>query len=100
MRWAVHEGILTGVGENKLAPQGAVTRQQLAVILYRAAGSPEAGGATLSEFNDGAQVADWAAGGMAWAVRSGIVTGRGGGMLDPAGTASRAEVAAMLMRIA
>ena len=94
MAWAVAEGITDGTN-----PEGTLTREQLAVMLYRYAGSP-AVSASLTGYADAASVSDWARDGMNWAVAQGILTGKTGSVLDPQGTASRAEVAAMLMRFA
>ncbi len=78
-------------------PEATITREQLAVMLYRYAGSPQAD-TSLSAFADAASVSDWAQDGMNWAVAQGVLTGKTGSVLDPQGTASRAEVATMLMR--
>ena len=83
------------------APDAAITRESLAVILYRYAqmkelSQGEAG--DLTAFADGASVSDWAVDAMAWAVGQGILTGKSGNTLDPQGTATRAEVATILMR--
>ena len=93
LAWAVSEGISDGTN-----PEATITREQLAVMLYRYSGSPEAQ-ASLITFSDAASVSDWAQDGMNWAVAQGILTGKTGGLLDPQGTASRAEVATMLMRM-
>ena len=92
MAWAVAEGITDGTN-----PEATITREQLAVMLYRYAGSPATEG-SLSSFADAASVSAWAQEGMEWAVAEGILTGKNGSVLDPQGTASRAEVAMMLMR--
>ena len=92
MNWAVEAGVSDGTN-----PNGSITRQELAVMLYRNAGA-QPGAADLSSFADGASAADWAADALRWAVDEGILTGKDGNRLDPAGTASRAEVAVMLQR--
>ena len=94
MAWAVAEGITDGTN-----PEGTLTREQLAVMLYRYAGSPASAG-SLTGYSDAASVSAWAQEGMNWAVAQGILTGKTGSTLDPQGTASRAEVATMLMRFA
>lgn len=91
MAWAVENGLTDGSN-----PSGAISRQQLAVVLYRYAGSPSASYAHA--FPDGHLVADYAADAMAWAVESGIINGRADGTLDPTGRATRAQVAAMVQR--
>ena len=90
MAWAVENGLTDGSN-----PSGAISRQ-LAVVLYRYAGSPSAPYAHA--FPDGHLVADYAADAMAWAVESGIINGRADGTLDPTGRATRAQVAAMVQR--
>jgi|GEM_PF-1401159 len=93
LTWAVEKGISDGT-----APEASITREQLAAMLYRYAGSPEAGEISLDGFSDAAKVSDWAKNAINWAVENGILTGKGGNVLDPTGNASRAEVAAMLQR--
>lgn len=95
--WAYGEGIVSGVGGGKFAPDASITREQLAAMLYRAAGSPEVQETTLT-FNDASKVSSYAKSAICWAVEEGIVTGKGGSRLDPTGTATRAEVAQMLAR--
>lgn len=90
--WAVAQGISDGA-----APGGGITREQLAALLYRYSGSPAQEQEELS-FPDAGQVSSWAADSMAWAVREGILSGKDGGLLDPQGAASRAEVAVVLQR--
>lgn len=95
--WAYGEGIVSGVGGGKFAPDASITREQLAAMLYRAAGSPEVQETALT-FNDASKVSSYAKSAICWAVEEGIVTGKGGNRLDPTGTATRAEVAQMLAR--
>ena len=90
MEWAVDGGIIDGND-----PDGTVTREQLAVMLWRYAGSPAVDGQAL-EFADAGQVSDWAQAALCWAVDQGILTGRGGNILDPSGSATRAESAQIL----
>ena len=78
-------------------PNDPVTREQLAAILYRYAGSPEAEG-SLENFVDAELAAGWATDALRWAVAQGILLGNADGRLDPQGNAARAEVAAMMMR--
>lgn len=91
MVWAKEKGISDGT-----APMENITRQQLAAMLYRYAGSPAATGGTAA-FADSAKIADWAQSAMDWAVKTGILRGTDGN-LNPEGQATRAEVAAMLTR--
>ena len=90
--WAVAEGVSDGTN-----PEAVVTREQIAAMLYRYAGSPAAENAL--DFADSGDISDWAADAMAWAVAEGILTGTPGGKLNPQGTATRAEAAVMLQRI-
>ena len=95
--WAAGRGIVNGYGDGTFGPGNSITREQLAVMLWRYAGSPASAG-TLDSFTDKDEIHPWAADALAWAVEQKIVSGRGGGILDPVGQATRAEVAAMLMR--
>ena len=90
--WAIAEGVSDGTNL-----EANLTREQLVTMLWRYAGSPEAEG-NLSGYPDSASVSDWAVNAMIWAVDNGIITGNGVGALDPQGTATRAEVATILMR--
>ena len=90
--WAVSEGVTDG--EN---PDVAVTREMLVTMLWRYAGSP-ASSYSLDGWSDAADVSDWAADAMAWAIENGIITGAGEDVLDAQGGASRAQCAAILMR--
>ena len=89
--WAVSAGVSDGA-----SPDGSITREQLAAMLYRQAGSPAAA-ADLDVFADNALVSDWALPAVQWAVCIGLLQGDGA-RLDPVAPASRAEVAALLMR--
>ena len=91
MAWAVEAGISDGS-----APGAVISRQQLAVMLYRYAGSPAV--EEVPAFPDAGQVSDYAAAAVAWAVKAGIINGRADGTLDPFGTATRAQVATMIQR--
>lgn len=91
--WATKESITDGTNL-----MGDISRQSLAVMLFRYAGSPTATGEGKT-FTDGANVAAWAIEATDWAVKSGILSGKNDGRLDPAGTATRAEVATMLERL-
>lgn len=98
--WAAENGIVTGNGAG-FAPEGDITRESLAVMLYRYAAllglDTGADGIDMDKFSDSADVSGWAADAMSWCVGSGVLQGSGSG-LNPKGTASRAEVATMLMR--
>lgn len=90
MEWAKENGVSDGTN-----PDGVITREQLAVMLYRDAGSPEVAETKLI-FSDAGEVSSWATDAVNWAVRNGILSGKGDNTLDPQGSASRAEVAQML----
>ena len=94
--WAVNNGISDGTN-----PGGAVTRQQLVALLYRFAGQygyDVSAKADLSGYPDVASLASYAADAMAWSVANGIIGGTTAGTLNPAGTANRAQFAAILWR--
>lgn len=99
VRWATSTGVVIGYDNGSFGPDDPITREQLALILWRYAGSPEVGG-SLSAFADGAQTSSWAQSAMLWAVEQGLITGVGNDRLDPQGQATRAEAAAILMRLA
>ena len=91
MDWAKAKGVSDGTN-----PNADITREQLVTMLYRYAGSPKADG-KLDSFSDAASVSTYAADAMQWAVANGIVNGSNG-KLNPQNNATRAEVAAILMR--
>lgn len=95
--WANQNEIINGTSPTTFEPLEAITRQDLALMLYRYAGKPAVTG-DLDGFTDGDQVGDWAEEAMAWAVAEGIVQGDTPTTLNPTGTATRAEAAAMLQR--
>lgn len=97
--WAVAEGVADGYGEGLFGPNDAITREQLAAMLWRYAGSPEADG-DLSVFADGADTSSWAEQAMSWAVARGLLTGVDNDRLAPGGQATRAQTATILMRFA
>lgn len=89
-----------GVGGGRFDPDGLVTREQMAVMLYRMAaylGLDTAVQGGLSGFSDSGEVSSWAEAALAWAVGADILQGEDGRLM-PQGTASRAEIAAVLMR--
>lgn len=92
MEWAIRNGVSNGSD-----PEGKITREQLATMLWRYAGSPSASG-RMTGFVDADQISGYAEDAMLWATKAGIIGGKGNGQLDPKGYATRAEVAAMLMR--
>ena len=96
--WAAEHGVGLGYGDGCFGPGDELTREQLAVMLYRYADAAAAGTAELSRYADGGMVSPWAAEAMRWAVEAGILEGNDKGLLLPRGSASRAEAAAMIYR--
>lgn len=94
--WAAAQGIVLGFPNGQFKPNDNITREQLALILYRWADSPAVSDAALN-FTDADQVSLWALDAICWAVDQGILSGKGGGILDPTGNATRGETAKMLM---
>ena len=95
--WANQNEIINGTSPTTFEPLEDISRQDLALMLYRYAGEPKVTG-DLDGFTDVEQVGDWAEEAMAWAVAEGIVQGDTPTTLNPTGTATRAEAAAMLQR--
>lgn len=99
--WANANGIVSGYGSGKFGPNDKVTREQLAAILYRYAQYKKydvSGAKSLDGYTDAQSVSSYAVPALQWANAAGVVTGKSGSKLDPKGYATRAEVAAMLMR--
>ena len=98
--WAAQNGIVNGLGENTFAPMNTLTREQLVTMLYRyaeAEGYDVSAAADLSGYPDADKVQTYAQEAMTWAVAEGIVEGMDGN-LNPAGNATRAQIATILMR--
>ena len=101
MAWAKQVGIATGLGNGTFGGGDIVTREQLSVFLYRYgqyAGQELANG-VLDIYNDVDSVHAWAKEGMAHAVGAGLITGTDEGNLEPAGAATRAQLAVILQRL-
>ena len=103
VRWAAGEGIVNGVSETEFAPNAAVTREQLAAILHRYAQHKgydvSIGESTnILSYSDFASISEYAISAMQWACGEGIITGVTESTLEPQGTATRAQSAAILMR--
>ena len=99
--WANANGIVNGHADGSFAPDEAVTREQLAAILYRYAQYAKrdtSAAASLSGYTDGGAVSGYAGTAMAWANAEGLITGTDGNALLPRSSATRAQVAAILMR--
>ena len=102
--WAAENGVVNGVGDGKFEPDGSVTREQMATILYRYAqkvGIDTSKHTELSAFPDASRVSAYARTPMQWIVAEGVIGGsreNGQDWLNPQGNATRAEVATILMR--
>ena len=99
--WARQNGIVSGMSAEQFAPNNAITREQMAAILYRYAqfkGYDVSAKADLSVYTDAAQVSTYATNAMAWANGAQLITGTSQTTLTPAGNATRAQVATILMR--
>ena len=102
--WAAENGVVNGVGSGRFDPEGRVTREQIAAILFRYAqkkGCDTAARAELAAFPDGGDVSRYAREALSWANAAGLVNGTNtpqGVRLDPKGNATRAQVATILMR--
>jgi hypothetical protein len=100
--WATANGIVAGAGDNKFVPDAAITRQDLAAILLRYAEfigkGPRGAWAIRLDYTDLDQVADYAAPAVMWTTMKGVTAGKSDHIFDPQGSATRAEVAAMLHR--
>ena len=93
--WAVEQGIVSGYGNGQFGADDNISREHMAVILWRYAGQPAVAGPELP-FQDAGMAGSYALDALRWAVDSGIINGKGDGLLDPTGFASRAQVAQML----
>ncbi len=101
--WADASGVAGGTGNGAFSPMHPLSREQMATLLYRYAlayGLTDGSGGIqdMEGFSDAHQVSDWAKQAMAWAVETGLITGRSAGTLAPAVGATRAEVAVILIR--
>lgn len=100
--WAVEAGITKGCGDDTFRPDDPVTREELVVILYRyldQKGRDMTARADLSGFTDTEKISAYAKESMSWARASGLISGTDWGGLHPGGRATRAETAAMLLRL-
>lgn len=103
VRWAYDAGIVNGVSDMSFAPNRKITREQMATMLYKyaaACGIADDDPPALPEsFSDRAEVSRYAAGPMGWAVSVGLINGVGGSRLAPKSDATRAQAAAILVRM-
>ena len=100
VQWAAEQGVVSGYGDGSYGPERRITREELAVILYgyaRSKGYDLSAAGSLSGFADRGSLSGWAEQAMTWAVGEGLISGKDGGVLDPAGSATRAEAAVILM---
>lgn len=101
VQWATAENIVGGYGNGIYGPEDDITREQMALMLYRYAQykgyDTTQSGADVQNFADYEDISDWALEGVTWAVNAGLLNGKGSGILDPTGNATRAEVAQILM---
>lgn len=92
--WASQQGVIGGYGDGLLGTDDPVTREQIAAILWRYAGSPMAEQGT--DFADESEIASYAMNAVDWVRANGIMNGKDGNLFDPKGNATRAEIAAIL----
>ena len=101
--WAASEGVVNGVGDGSaFAPNDTITREQMAVMLYRYAQykgyDVTQGGMAAREYEDYESISSWAVPAVEWAVNAGLISGTSATTLSPQGSATRAEIATILMR--
>lgn len=96
--WADAAGVAIGYGDGRFGPGDGVTREQLALMLYRQYGKNENPAWNKEDFTDTDEVSDWAETAVRWAVSTGLLEGTNNKKLMPQGTVSRAEAAALLLR--
>ena len=99
VQWAAENKIVGGYGDGTFGPEDPISREQMAAILYRYAafkGYDMTKTADLSKFTDSDKISDWAKFALSWANAEGLINGKGNGILDPLGKATRAEVATIL----
>jgi hypothetical protein len=101
VEWAESLGIVQGIGEDNFAPNAPITREQIAVMLYRYVQimDVELPHGTIAAFADHANISSWATEAVEAIQAAGIVSGRPDGTFDPQATATRAEVAAIFVRL-
>jgi hypothetical protein len=98
--WAADAGIVEGMGGGKFMPDGNITREQAAVMLYRYAkytGGDMSASSNITKFNDYTEISDWAEAALSWAVGHKLINGMGDGNIAPRSTATRAMTAQILL---
>ena len=101
IRWASSTGIVGGYDNGNFGPEDAITREQMAAMLYRYAEYKDysvSDTASLNQFPDGDDTSAWAESSMSWAVAEGLISGGDGNVLQPQSSAIRAQAATILMR--
>lgn len=101
VNWSSEKNIVNGITETDFRPQNNITREQLAVMLYRYAKAKNldiGAKGNIEVFTDKDKISSWAKEGVIWAVGNGLLTGKGNDTLDPSGNATRAQVATILKR--
>ncbi len=96
--WAVEQGLVEGYPDGTFRPSNPISRQEFVTILYRHAGSPAVDTSIVSDFRDVGLISAYALEAMSWAIETGIVEGYPGNTLQPLGLATRAEMAAIILR--
>ena len=96
--WASKKGVVSGYSNGTFGPNNKLTREQMVTILYNVAGRPATNASALAQFSDRGQVAAYAVNGFSWAVSNKVVSGTSNTTLSPRGTATRAQVAVILIR--
>ena len=100
--WASENGIVNGVSETEFAPNNAITREQIATIMYRYAKAKgidvTEGGMAVREFEDFEKISPWASEAMQWAVNTKLISGKTETTVNPLDNATRAETATVVMR--
>jgi hypothetical protein len=101
VKWAVENGIASGVGENCFAPNEDITREQVAVMLcnFTKNNGIELKKVYKAEFTDSGNISTWAEDSVKALAEAGIISGRSDSSFDPKGTATRAEIATMLIKL-
>lgn len=102
VRWAASERIVTGYSDAEFAPDKLITREEFAAVTERFAeyiGMDTSERGNLEVFDDAYTIGEWARENVSWAVGAGLLNGKGGGKLDPKGSTTRAEAAAILQRL-
>ena len=95
--WAYDAGVVKGTSDTTFTPGANITREQMVAMLYRYDGEKAATG-DLTQFTDNASISDYARPAVAWAVANGIIKGMNDGTFQPQGSATRAQMAAIMHR--